>query len=116
MIDGVKHDTTDSTSDIENGLKYESSEKVIYNFPNATEVTLGQLEGTILAPKAYVHNNGVGGGCIVGNSVKISGSEWHCVSKNIPTVTSYALKAKKIRLSFKTTVLSADFYFLKDIS
>ena len=95
MIDGVKHDTTDSTSDIENGLKYESSEKVIYNFPNATEVTLGQLEGTILAPKAYVHNNGVGGGCIVGNSVKISGSEWHCVSKNIPTVTSYALKAKK---------------------
>ena len=95
MIDGVKHNTTDSTSDIEAGLKYESSEKVIYNFPNATDVTLGQLEGTILAPKAYVHNDGVGGGCIVGNSVKISGSEWHCVSKNIPTVTSYALKAKK---------------------
>ena len=95
MIDGVKHNTTDSTSDIEAGLKYESSEKVIYNFPNATDVTLGQLEGTILAPKAYVHNDGVGGGCIVGDSVKISGSEWHCVSKNIPTVTSYALKAKK---------------------
>ena len=95
MIDGVEHNTTDSTSDIEAGLKYESSEKVIYNFPNATDVTLGQLEGTILAPKAYVHNAGVGGGCIVGNSVKISGSEWHCVSKNIPTVTSYALKAKK---------------------
>ena len=95
-IDGVDYDTKDAVSDIDGGRPYEPSEKVIYNFPNAADVKLGNLEGTILAPKAYVYNDGVGAGCIVGNKVKISGSEWHCVSKDIPEVISYALKAKKL--------------------
>lgn len=63
-------------------------EKIIYNCPNATKAsTSTPVTGTFLTPKAGFYNNSVAAGFVVANRIeKIGGSEWHCISKNIPVI------------------------------
>ena len=61
------------------GDKAEMAERFIFNFPNATNVTIsGSVDGTFLAPYAYVDQRIVAGGWLVANSYsKVAGQEWH---------------------------------------
>lgn len=62
-------------------------EKMIFNCPNARYAeTTGTATGTFLLPRADFYNKTVSAGFLVANNITGFGSEWHCISKNIPII------------------------------
>ena len=66
-----------------------------FNLNNASSVISETIHGVVLVPNGSFENKAVGAGWIVADSVTSGGTEWHCLSRDIPVVTSYAIKAKK---------------------
>ena len=77
------------------GIGEKACENIIFNLKNASSVTSEQIHGVVLVPNGSFENGAVGAGWIVANSVTSGAKEWHCLSRDIPVVTSYAIKAKK---------------------
>ena len=77
------------------GIGEKACENIIFNLNNASSVISETIHGVVLVPNGSFENKAVGAGWIVADSVTSGGTEWHCLSRDIPVVTSYAIKAKK---------------------
>ena len=77
------------------GYGEKACENIIFNLKNASSVTSEQIHGVVLVPHGSFENGAVGAGWIIADSVTSGRTEWHCLSRDIPVVTSYAIKAKK---------------------
>ena len=77
------------------GIGEKACENIIFNLNNASSVISETIHGVVLVPNGSFENKAVGAGWIVADSVTSGGTEWHCLSRDIPVVTSYAVKAKK---------------------
>ena len=77
------------------GIGEKACENIIFNLNNASSVISETIHGVVLVPNGSFENKAVGAGWIVADSVTSGGTEWHCLSRDIPVVTTYAIKAKK---------------------
>ena len=90
----------DGTSYVSDGYQPSDAmcERIIFNCPNAANVSTGKAEGTYIIPNADFKISEVSAGFLVANTISaIGGQEWHSTSKNIPVVnpTSFELTAAK---------------------
>ena len=77
-VNGKNSSTSDGSMDM-------SAQTIVFNMPNATQVTFSSgVAGIFLAPNAKVWLNSTSSGWLVANKLMNTGGEWHCVWGEMP--------------------------------